>query len=89
MIKNKIITLILVAFATISNAQNTFTSKILDSENNEVLIGATILLKGTTNGVSSNTQGVSVLENIPNGKQRITKVSKLYWISRKRWCDNL
>ena len=41
MIKNKIITLILVAFATILNAQNTFTSKIVDSENNEVLIGAT------------------------------------------------
>lgn len=71
MIKNKIITLILVAFASISNAQNTFTSKVLDSENNEVLIGATILLKGTTNGVSSNTQGVSILENIPNGKQKI------------------
>ena len=71
MIKNKIITLILVAFATISNAQNTFTSKIVDSENNEVLIGATILLKGTTNGVNTNTQGSAILENIPNGKQRI------------------
>ena len=71
MIKNKIITLILVAFATISNAQNTFTSKIVDSENNEVLIGATILLKGTINGVNTNTQGSAILENIPNGKQRI------------------
>ena len=71
MIKNKIITLILVAFATISNAQNTFTSKIVDSENNEVLIGATILLKGTINGVNTDTQGSAILENIPNGKQRI------------------
>ncbi|MDC0201948.1 TonB-dependent receptor [Flavobacteriales bacterium] len=71
MIKNKIITLILVAFATISNAQNTFTSKIVDSENNEILIGATILLKETRNGVNTNTQGSAILENIPNGKQTI------------------
>ena len=67
----KIFTLLLVAFTTISNAQNTFTSKIVDSENNEVLIGATILLKGTTNGVNTNTQGSAILENIPNGKQTI------------------
>ncbi|MGY8989769.1 MAG: TonB-dependent receptor, partial [Flavobacteriales bacterium] len=71
MIKNKIITLILLAFVIITNAQNTFTSKVLDSENNEVLIGATILLKGTTNGVNTNTQGSAILENIPNGKQKI------------------
>ena len=38
MMKNKIITLILVAFATITNAQNTFTAEVLDSENKEVLI---------------------------------------------------
>ncbi|MDG2058577.1 MAG: carboxypeptidase-like regulatory domain-containing protein, partial [Flavobacteriales bacterium] len=67
----KIFTLLLVAFTTISNAQNTFTSKIVDSENNEVLIGTTILLKGTTNGVNTNTQGSAILENIPNGKQTI------------------
>ena len=69
--KNKIITLLLVAIATITNAQNTFTSNILDGGNNEVLIGATVLLKGTTNGVSTNTQGTALLENIPNGKQTI------------------
>ncbi|MBT5859134.1 MAG: TonB-dependent receptor, partial [Flavobacteriales bacterium] len=69
--KNKIIALILVAIATITNAQNTFTAKVLDSQNNEVLIGATILLKGTTNGVNTNIQGSAILENIPNGKQKI------------------
>ncbi|MBT5354200.1 MAG: TonB-dependent receptor [Flavobacteriales bacterium] len=67
----KIFTLLLVAFTTISNAQNTFTAKVLDSQNNEVLIGATILLKGTKNGVNTNIQGSAILENIPNGKQKI------------------
>ena len=53
MMKNKIITLIIVAFATITNAQNYFKAKVLDSESNEALIGATLLLKGTNNGVST------------------------------------
>ena len=34
----KTITLLLLAFATITNAQNTFTTKVLDSENQEALI---------------------------------------------------
>jgi len=70
--KNIIITLILVALATITNAQNYFTVKILDSESNETLIGATILLKGTTNGVSTDVNGLATLKNIPNGKQIIS-----------------
>ena len=49
----KIITLLLLAFATITDAQNTFTIKVLDSENQEALIGASLILKGTTNGVST------------------------------------
>ena len=71
MMKNKIITLLLVAIATITNAQNTFTVKILDSENNEVLIGASLVLKGTTNGVSTDVTGLAILKNIPNGEQII------------------
>ena len=71
MMKNKIITLLLVAMATITNAQNTFTVKILDSENNEVLIGASLVLKGTINGVSTDVTGLAILKNIPNGEQII------------------
>ena len=72
MMKNKIITLILVALTTITNAQNILDVIVIsDTDNKEVLIGATILLKGTTNGVSTNTQGTALLENIPNGKQTI------------------
>ena len=37
--KNKVIIFLLVAIATITNAQNIFTAKVLDSNNNEVLIG--------------------------------------------------
>ncbi|MBT3417452.1 MAG: TonB-dependent receptor [Flavobacteriales bacterium] len=69
--KNIIITLILVALATITNAQNYFKAKVLDSESNETLIGATILLKGTTNGVSTDVNGLATLNNIPNGNQTI------------------
>ncbi len=71
MMKNKIITIILVAFATITNAQNYFKAKVLDSESNEALIGATLLLKGTNNGVSTDVNGLATLNNIPNGKQTI------------------
>ena len=69
--KNIIITLILVAFATITNAQNYFRVNVLDFETNEALIGATLLLKGTNNGVSTDVDGLATLKNIPNGDQTI------------------
>ena len=69
--KEKIITLILVAFTTITNAQNYFKAKVLDSESNEALIGATLLLKNTNNGVSTDINGLATLNNIPNGEQTI------------------
>ena len=71
MTKNKIITLILIVFATITNAQNYFKAKVLDSESNEALIGATLLLQGANNGVSTDVNGLATLNNIPNGEQTI------------------
>jgi len=47
----KIFTIICITLTVITNAQNTFTAKVLDSENAEALIGASLTLKGTTNGV--------------------------------------
>ncbi|MEC9208950.1 MAG: TonB-dependent receptor [Bacteroidota bacterium] len=76
MIKNKIITLILVLCVTISNAQNSFKAKVLDARSNEALIGSTILIKGTNNGVSTDVNGFGTLNNIPNGEQ-IIKVSSI------------
>jgi len=69
--KNKIITLILVAFTTITNAQNYFRVNVLDFESNEALIGATLQLKGTNNGVITDVDGLATLKNIPNGDQTI------------------
>ena len=69
--KKKTLTILLVAFATITNAQNTLDVIVVSEENQETLIGATLLLKGTTNGISTNSQGAALLENIPNGKQTI------------------
>jgi len=68
----KIITLLLVAFASITNAQNYFRAIVLDFETNEALIGASLLLKGTNNGVSTDIDGLATLKNIPNGKQIIS-----------------
>ena len=68
----KTLTLLFIAFASITNAQNTFTAEILDSENKEVLIGATLLLNGTTNGVSTDITGMAILKNIPSGEQVIS-----------------
>ena len=67
----KTLTFLLVAFAIITNAQNTLDVIIVSEENQEILIGATLLLKGTTNGVSTNIEGTALLNNIPNGKQTI------------------
>ena len=71
MIKNKIITIILVAFSVMTNAQNSFKAKVLDSESNEFLTGANLLLKGTNNRVITDANGLGTLKNIPNGSQTI------------------
>ena len=60
----KIFTIICIALAVITNAQNTFTAKVLNSENAEALIGASLILKGTTNGVSTDINGLAILKNI-------------------------
>ena len=67
----KILTFLLVTLTIITNAQNTFDVIVVSKENQETLIGATILLKGTINGISTNSKGAALLKNIPNGKQTI------------------
>lgn len=51
-------------------AQNTLKVKLIDCETKEPLIGASIVLQNTTNGTSSDTEGLAVLTNIPDGKQK-------------------
>ena len=40
-----------------SQAQHRITGKVTDSSNNETLVGATVLIKGTTTGASTNIDG--------------------------------
>ena len=54
-----------------SYGQNILTAKILEAETKETLIGATAQIVGTTNGASANENGIIVLNNIPNGLQKI------------------
>ena len=68
----KLFTIICITLAVITNAQNTFTAKVLDSENAEALIGASLTLKGTTNGISTDVNGLATLTNIPNGEHIIS-----------------
>jgi outer membrane receptor for ferrienterochelin and colicins len=68
----KLFTIICIALTVITNAQNTFTAKVMDSENEEALIGASLTLKGTINGVSTDVNGLAILKNIPNGEQIIS-----------------
>ena len=67
----KLFTIICITLAIITNAQNYFRVNVLDFETNEALIGATLLLKGTNNGVSTDVDGLATLKNIPNGDQTI------------------
>ena len=52
-------------------AQNTLKVKLIDCETKEPLIGASVVLQSTTNGASSDTEGVATLSNIPDGNQKI------------------
>ncbi|NQY66657.1 MAG: TonB-dependent receptor, partial [Flavobacteriales bacterium] len=55
----------------LSTGQNDFQAIIKDSLTNQSLLGATISLKGTSNGVSVDSLGRATLNDIPNGEQVI------------------
>ncbi len=52
-------------------AQNNFQAILKDSTTKEVLIGATVVVKGTTNGGSTNANGEVIINNIPQGENII------------------
>lgn len=52
-------------------AQNIFNAKITDASSHEPLIGATVILKGTNLGSSSDINGHVVIKNIPDGNHEI------------------
>ena len=70
--KAKFLLMLFLAF-NISNifAQNTLKVKLIDCETKEPLIGANVVLQNTTNGASSDIEGMAILSNIPDGNQKI------------------
>lgn len=66
----KLFVLIAALFYTaIAYSQNTFKATIKDGKTNQPLIGATVLLQGTTKGATADTTGLVTLTDIPNGTQ--------------------
>ena len=52
-------------------AQNQFKASISDETTNEPLPGTSLMLKGTSNGVTTDMNGKALLSDIPNGEQVI------------------
>ncbi len=69
--KNIIVLFIAAINITAVLGQNTFKAVVKDSESKEVLVGATAIVQGTTNGSSANVYGLIEINNIPDGKQII------------------
>src|SRR5687767_10814682 len=68
----KIILLLVAAFHIHSAfCQNTFNAVLKNSITHELLVGATAVVKGTTNGASANANGELSITNIPDGQHTI------------------
>ena len=71
MIKKIFITLVIGLFTVSLSAQNTITIKVISKENKEVIVGASVYIKHTTNGTTTNLDGLATIKRIQNGKQTI------------------
>lgn len=63
--------LLAILYCTVASAQNSFKAVIKDSVSKEPITGATMLLKGSTNGVVSDIAGRATLLNIPDGENTL------------------
>lgn len=61
--KISILTLIIIGFIRISYGQNSLTAFVKDDNTKEPLIGVNVVLKGTINGASADTNGRVILES--------------------------
>jgi outer membrane receptor for ferrienterochelin and colicins len=64
-------TVILIFCNLIVFSQNTLKARVIDEETKEPLIGASAIVKGTTLGTTTDTNGYLEIKNIPDGKQEI------------------
>ena len=69
--KHIILPFLAILFTSMAYGQNSFKAIIKDSESKEILIGATAVLEGTTNGSSADENGYIEINNVPNGTQTI------------------
>jgi len=73
----KILTLLLFIFiGFITYAQSTITGTLTDKVTSEPLIGATVVIEGTSIGTTSDIDGKFTIADVPNGAQQI-KISYL------------
>ncbi|MCK9207621.1 MAG: carboxypeptidase-like regulatory domain-containing protein, partial [Salinivirgaceae bacterium] len=69
--KNIILLFIALSCSSLTWGQNTFKAIVKDHETKELLVGATVLVQGTTIGSITDANGLVQVKNIPNGKQVI------------------
>lgn len=69
--KKHILLAIALIYSAFTYAQHSFRAVITDMENKEPLAGATVIVKGTAIGASSDKNGRVELQNIPDGMQTL------------------
>ncbi|MBN2766940.1 MAG: carboxypeptidase-like regulatory domain-containing protein [Paludibacteraceae bacterium] len=67
-----LVLIFVIAFTNVYAQKGSIKGVILDSGNKEPLIGAAVMIKGTTNGSASNLDGECIIENLAPGKYIIT-----------------
>ncbi|KAF5058171.1 Vitamin B12 transporter BtuB [anaerobic digester metagenome] len=70
-LKKSLLTLVFAGIASFSFSQGVVKGVVVDASNNEKLVGAAVVLKGTTKGVSSDVSGNFSFE-VPAGKKTIS-----------------
>ena len=60
-----------ICFSTVAWSQTTFQVTIKDADNKQPLVGAHVILEGTTMGGNAKLDGFVEIQNIPAGKQKI------------------
>lgn len=69
--KKFVLPLLAILYSSLAWGQNTFKATIKDNETKEQLIGAVAIVQSTSNGATSDINGIVVITNIPNGQQII------------------
>ena len=69
--KKYVLSLMALLCTIVCHSQNTLYITVKDAKSKEALTGATVLLKGTTNGSAADANGLVVIKNLPVGKQVI------------------